>query len=178
MISSLVETVGWGTPSMPGGGNKAIGVLGEAIKVEGDPVATITAGEAVREAGFVFFPSHSIRSENNQIRLDLSATYPAPWVCFNISTLYFNILQIWKGGCLLQQEWVGIPVPVHSRESQLRIPIPGSRECIFSIPSLRVNIIQWWIFFRGEYFWGVNIFQGWIYFRGEYFHGWFFVSGD
>ena len=94
MISSLVETVGWGTPSMPGGGNKAIGVLGEAIKVEGDPVATITAGEAVREAGFVFFPLHSIRSENNQIRLDLCATYPAPWVCFNISTLYFNILQI------------------------------------------------------------------------------------
>ena len=84
MISSLVETVGWGTPSMPGGGNKAIGVLGEAIKVEGDPVATITAGEAVREAGFVFFPSHSIRSENNQIRLDLCAAYPAPYRCVSI----------------------------------------------------------------------------------------------
>ena len=64
MISSLVETVGWGTPSMPGGGNKAIGVLGEAIKVEGDPVATITAGPRERQSGKqALFSSHHILSD-------------------------------------------------------------------------------------------------------------------
>ena len=39
----------------------------------------------------------------------------------------------------------------------------------FNLPG--VNIFQWWLFFRGEYFSGVNIFQGWIFFREEYFSG-------
>ena len=68
MISSLVETGGWGTPPIPGGGNKDTGVL----KVEGDPVASAMVGEAVtpmeaiRGAGFASFPSHSTRSEIDQ----------------------------------------------------------------------------------------------------------------
>ena len=69
MISSLVEIGGWGTPPIPGGGNKDTGV----VKVEGDPVASTMVGEGVtpmresiRVAGFAFFPSHSTRSEIDQ----------------------------------------------------------------------------------------------------------------
>ena len=65
MISSLVETGGWGTPPIPGGGNKETGVLEETIKVELDPVAssmvedaTITPREAIKGAGSASFPSH------------------------------------------------------------------------------------------------------------------------
>ena len=65
IISSFVETGGWGTPLIPGGGNKETGVLEETIKVELDPVvssmvgeATITPREAIREAGSASFPSH------------------------------------------------------------------------------------------------------------------------
>ena len=63
MISSLVETGGWGTPPIPGGGNKETGVLEETIKVELDSSmvgeATITPREAIRGAGCASFPSHS-----------------------------------------------------------------------------------------------------------------------
>ena len=38
IISSFVETGGWGTPLIPGGGNKETGVLEETIKVELDPI--------------------------------------------------------------------------------------------------------------------------------------------
>ena len=66
MISSLVETGGWGTPPIPGGGNKETGVLEETIKVELAPVGSskvgetiITPREAIRGAGSASFPSHS-----------------------------------------------------------------------------------------------------------------------
>ena len=66
MINSLVEIGGWGTPPIPGGGNK----------VEGDPVASTMVGEGVtpmresiRVAGFASFPSHSTRSEIDQLTI-------------------------------------------------------------------------------------------------------------
>ena len=71
MISSFVETGGWGTPPIPGGGKKELGVLEETIKVALDPVASsmvgeaITPMEAIRGAGCASFPSHSTRSASD-----------------------------------------------------------------------------------------------------------------
>ena len=54
---------GWGTPPIPGGGNKETGVLEETVKVELNSSevgkAIVTPREAIRGVGSASFPSHS-----------------------------------------------------------------------------------------------------------------------
>ena len=74
MISSLVETDGWGTPAIPGGGNKGEevvakeGVVDVVTRGEDDPIAPASVGDPIKEAGSVALPSHSSESGSGHFR--------------------------------------------------------------------------------------------------------------
>ena len=74
MISSLVDTDGWGTPAIPGGGNKGEevvakeGVVDVVTRGEDDPIAPASVGDPIKEAGSVALPSHSSESGSGHFR--------------------------------------------------------------------------------------------------------------